>query len=270
MTEFADMHTHTYLCNHADGEPAEYLAAARKQNLAFLGVSDHFPAPDGYDAMYRMMPLQYDIYRNIVQELKRSAAGFGDIEVLYGTEFDYVPGRMKEVCDAVSREDFDYTIGSIHYIDSFAFDDPAKKAEWLTRGVDELWDRYFELLGEFVNGFEFDIIGHCDLPKKFSYRHSSGSYTLKRMRAVFEIASRKGMCLELNTSGLRREAREIYPSLPLLRQAFEAGMNITFGSDSHTPSDVGRDFSLARELALAAGYRTVYAIRRHGLVEFVL
>jgi histidinol-phosphatase (PHP family) len=37
--------------------------------------------------------------------------------------------------------------------------------------------------------------------------------------------------------------------------AAEAGVPLTFGSDSHDPNDVGRDFEKAVALALGAGYR---------------
>ena len=52
----ADLHTPPALCKHASGAPEEYLAAALKAGLAFWGVSDHFPAPAGYDAAFRMDP----------------------------------------------------------------------------------------------------------------------------------------------------------------------------------------------------------------------
>lgn len=265
--QLADLHTHTYLCNHASGAPDEYLAAAKSKNLSYFGISDHFPAPDGYDAKYRMMMLEYDIYRSIVNDLKEKSSAIGGPEVLYGTEFDYVPGRMKEVCDALSREDFDYTIGSIHYIGDFAFDDPDKIAEWHTRGIDETWARYTELLCEFIHGFNFEILGHADLPKKFGFKHSNDAFVLKKMRAVFEMASRKGICLELNTAGLRREAKEIYPSLDILKEAFASGMGITFGSDAHSPTDVAADFDKARDLAEAAGYRSHFVFKKKTPVE---
>ncbi|MBU4460741.1 MAG: hypothetical protein KJ579_09245, partial [Verrucomicrobia bacterium] len=68
-----------------------------------------------------------------------------------------------------------------------------------------------------------------------------------------------GMSVELNTAGLRRAAREIYPSPLLLAMAHERGIPILFGSDAHQPGDVGRDFDLAVALAREVGY-TGYAV----------
>jgi len=49
--------------------------------------------------------------------------------------------------------------------------------------------------------------------------------------------------------------KEIYPSLDALKIYQKAGVPITFSSDSHDPSDVGRDYDQAVALALAAGYK---------------
>ncbi|MBR3506284.1 MAG: PHP domain-containing protein, partial [Lentisphaeria bacterium] len=68
-TPRADLHTHTALCKHASGTPEEYLAAARKAGLAYWGVSDHFPAPAGYDAAFRMAPDDLPRYFGILDSL---------------------------------------------------------------------------------------------------------------------------------------------------------------------------------------------------------
>jgi histidinol-phosphatase (PHP family) len=73
------------------------------------------------------------------------------------------------------------------------------------------------------------------------------------------------MALDVNTSGLRRPAKEIYPSLRILRMARSMGIGITFGSDAHEPSRVGDAFAEARAHAKAAGYTHFrrYAGRRY-------
>ena len=87
------------------------------------------------------------------------------------------------------------------------------------------------------------------------------------MRSVFEIAADKGICLELNSAGLRYKVHEIYPSLHLLKMARQAGMRITFGSDAHKPADVGADFAAALELAKAAGYGSHVVFRKRAAHE---
>ena len=73
----ADLHTHTALCRHASGAPEEYLAAALKAGLAYWGVSDHFPAPAGYDAAFRMAPDELPQYFEILDSLRAAANNAG-------------------------------------------------------------------------------------------------------------------------------------------------------------------------------------------------
>jgi histidinol-phosphatase (PHP family) len=69
-----------------------------------------------------------------------------------------------------------------------------------------------------------------------------------------EAVRASGGAIELNTAGLRKECREIYPSEKILRLARDRGVPITFGSDAHAPEEVGMNFTEALQLARTAGY----------------
>ncbi len=254
MSMLADLHTHTSLCKHASGSPEDYLAAAAKAGLSFLGVSDHCPWPEGFDPNWRMNCSQFREYSRLVASLKEKAAST-PVKVLYGVEMDWVPGRMDEVWSNLASEPFDYLIGSVHYLDGFPMDDPSAKARWLERGgPDAIWLLYADSLCEFLEEGGFDIIGHLDLPKKFAFYPSTLDPFHARMADALSIAASKGIAIELNTAGLRKEAREIYPSRKLLRMAYEADVKICFGSDAHSPFEVGYAFDKAVAEAKAAGY----------------
>jgi histidinol-phosphatase (PHP family) len=47
-----DLHNHTPLCNHAEGEMDEYVQKAIEAKSLFFGFSDH--APMNLDQEYRM------------------------------------------------------------------------------------------------------------------------------------------------------------------------------------------------------------------------
>jgi histidinol-phosphatase (PHP family) len=98
----------------------------------------------------------------------------------------------------------------------------------------------------------FEIIGHTDLPKKFGHRPTKDCTPLYEK---FLTAAKNNTCaIELNTAGLRKDCREIYPSRDILQLAFERDVPITFGSDAHSPEEVGMNFAEAIQLARAAGY----------------
>ena len=115
-----------------------------------------------------------------------------------------------------------------------------------------MWIEYLELVGDAAETGAFTILGHLDLAKKFGYRPSR-LLTAELDRLVERVA-RAGVLVEINTAGLHKPVGEAYPAPHILERLCAAGVNITFGSDAHRPSEVGRDFAHAAELARAAGY----------------
>jgi histidinol-phosphatase (PHP family) len=61
---------------------------------------------------------------------------------------------------------------------------------------------------------------------------------------------------------LRKPVGEIYPSSLIVSLARERDIPICFGSDAHSPRDVGRDFSAALGLARNAGYSHYFKIKK--------
>jgi len=99
----------------------------------------------------------------------------------------------------------------------------------------------------------FNIIAHADLVKKFGHRPTQD--LTKEVQKTAEAFKKAGVAIEINTSGLRKPVKEIYPTLEDLKVYCAAGVPITFGSDSHAPSEVAMDFDKAVDLAKAAGYK---------------
>ena len=62
---------------------------------------------------------------------------------------------------------------------------------------------------------------------------------------TMKVIAEQNLCLEINTSGLRKPVREIYPAEAILALAKEFHIPLTLGSDAHSPADVARDFDKA-------------------------
>ncbi len=248
-----DYHVHTYLCKHATGTPKEYVESAIRSGLSEIGFSDHCPWPAGFDPRYRMLANEFPDYRKLIADLKQQ---FPQIKIRYGLEVDWVPGRMDEVFGNLKEEKFDYLIGSVHYTDEFPFDNPEIEHEWKKDSglADRVWTRYLEIVMEMVRSGEFNILGHFDLPKKFGYYHSSMDKIHKIVEKIFDEAVRHSMAIEINTSGLRKPVKEMYPSPKILKLARKSGLLLTLGSDSHAPNEIAANFADAVRLAKSAGY----------------
>jgi histidinol-phosphatase (PHP family) len=245
-----DYHMHTPLCRHAAGEPVEYARHALKIGLAEIGFSDHSPMrQDDFDD-WRMRNDQLDEY---VEKVRQARRDFPQLTIRLALEVDYLPGQEDWILELAARHPWDYLIGSVHYVsDSWAVDNPYKLSEWASRDTFEVWSAYFDRLTWAAESGLFDIIGHADLPKKFGHRPTQNCTPL--YERFLAAAKRHHCAIELNTAGLRKDCREIYPSRGFTQLALQNGVPITFGSDAHAPEEVGLGFAEAVQLARQAGY----------------
>ena len=246
-----DYHMHTPLCRHAVGEPADYARRAVALGLSEIGFSDHSPMrQDDFDN-WRMNFSQLDEY---VAKVRLAQKTFPQLTIRLALEVDYLPGHEDWIRELAARQPWDYFIGSVHYVsDSWDIDNPAKLSEWKKRDAFEVWQVYFERLAAAAESGLFEIIGHCDLPKKFGFRPKQDCTPL--YKKFLDAAKKSGCAIELNTAGLRKDCKEIYPSRDILRLAFQKGVPITFGSDAHAPAEVGLNFADAVQLARETGYQ---------------
>jgi histidinol-phosphatase (PHP family) len=246
----ADLHMHTPLCRHAVGEPLEYARRAVELGLSEIGFSDHSPMPrDDFDN-WRMFDRQLDEY---VAKVRLAQKEFPQLSIKLALEVDYLPGQENWIRQLAARHPWDYFIGSVHYVsETWDIDNPAKLSEWKKRDPFEVWSAYFNWLTLAAESKLFDIIGHADLPKKFGIRPQQSCTALyEKFLSTVALAD---CAIELNTAGLRKDCREIYPCRELVEMAFAKNVPITFGSDAHAPEEVGMNFAEAVELARSAGY----------------
>lgn len=248
----ADYHMHTPLCRHAAGEPTELAAHAESIGLREIGFSDHNPMPrDDFDN-WRMLKSDLPAYVDQVEQARRDHPG---LLIKLALEVDFVPGYESWVRDLSSICAWDYLIGSVHYVsDSWAIDNPQEISKWKSRDPFEVWSAYFDRLTMAAESGLFDIIGHADLCKKFSFYPRQDCIPL--FTRFLKAAKKNNVAIELNTAGLRKECHEIYPSPAFLKLANKIGVPITFGSDAHAPTEVGMNLPEALQAARDAGYNS--------------
>ena len=246
----ADYHMHTPLCHHAKGEPWELAAQAVQKGLSEIGFSEHNPMiRDDWDD-WHMVRNDLELY---VANVEKARQDVPDLQIKLALETDYIPGHEAWVRELREQADFDYFIGSVHYItDTFDIDNPNKKDLWERGDVNAIWEAYFERLAQAASSGLYDIIGHADLCKKFNYLPSKDPQPW--YRHFLEAARDHDVAIEINTAGLRKDCQEMYPCPDLLVMAQQMGVALTFGSDAHAPNEVGSDFEGAVALARQAGY----------------
>ncbi len=244
-----DYHTHTRLCRHASGEIRDYVLSAINKNFKEIGVSDHMPLPDGFDPEHRMSVDEFKTYKqwydSVVEE-------FGDkIKIKFGIEAEFIEEKIDFIKEFVLNGKFDYVIGSLHFIGDWNIASHREAWKWDGRDVNEVYESYYKTVKKLVSSGIFDIVGHFDMIKKFGHRSDKNFEEL--VREILKIVKECGLCVEINTSGLRHKVGEIYPSIWILEIVKEYEIPLTLGSDAHDPNDVGKGFEVAYQLIQTYG-----------------
>jgi histidinol-phosphatase (PHP family) len=235
-----DMHNHTTLCKHASGSVEEFVLKAIKNGTKYFGFSDH--APMNFDENYRMSFGEVKFYEKTILHAKSKFQE--NIEILLGYEVDFLDNLVDETM--INRK-VDYFIGSVHFLNSWGFDNPEFIGEYKNKDIDKIWEEYFEAIEKMAKSGLFDIVGHIDLMKVFKFLPKKDIRILAK-NAIKQI-KKANMTIELNSAGLRKPIGEIYPSQEILELIKDHDITITFGSDAHKPEDVGFGSEKVLEIA---------------------
>ena len=238
-----DLHMHTV---YSDGEntPEEMILSAIEKELKTIGISDH--SYTFFDTSYCMQ--EEDIPRFIAEMRYLRAAYYDRIHVLCGVEQDYY--------SEYPTDDFDYAIGSVHYLKCGENYVPVDETpEFLTEAVEKyyggdiyaLCEAYFRTVADVVNKTGCDIIGHFDLIAKFSERHSLFDEHHPRYVAAWQAAVdallQYDVPFEINfgavASGYRTRP---YPSDEIIAYIRERGGRFVLSSDAHCAANVAYGF----------------------------
>jgi histidinol-phosphatase (PHP family) len=259
-----DFHSHTTLCGHAVGTPDEYIEQAIRKGIRIFGFSDHAPLPDEMREGVTMSIAQTEAYISMIEEKREDYKGKIEIRIAFEVDFPLLDSFDRRY---LTDPRLDYLIGSCHLLGTWPVDHSAYKDQYEIRGVDVIYSEYYDSLLKCAESGYFNIIGHFDLTKKFGYRptHDFSS----KIRAVAKAAAHNNTAVELNTSGLRKPVKEIYPTAQIVQILFEENTPVTLGSDAHTPEDVGADFDKAIAVLKKTGYKRIASFekRRMTLIE---
>jgi histidinol-phosphatase (PHP family) len=152
-------------------------------------------------------------------------------------------------------------LGSVHVLQAdnffFAFDD-RRFLDFYNHfgGIDNLYIKYYETLRKMLDSssFDFDIVTHFDLPKKYNKRSQNRDKVEKEVDKTLKLIKEKDKTIEINTSGLRKEVEEIYPSDSIIQKIYELNIPIILGSDAHDPGEVAYRFKSTIEKLKNIGF----------------
>jgi len=238
-----NFHMHTTWCD-GKNSPEDMIRAAVAKGFSSVGFSSHAMLPMGEPG--NLSPETAPCY---FKEIRALAAKWKDkINVLCGVEADYIPGASVPDRRSYAHLAPDYVIGSIHNVVKDGKRCPVDHApSILENGIAELFGGdskafvcdYFAQEREMVARFDFDVVGHPDLVRKFNLKHpyfdETASWYQEELRLTADAIAASGKIVEVNTGAISRGwLTDAYPS-PFFRQLLrERGVKFILSSDAHS------------------------------------
>ncbi len=249
LSGFTDYHVHTPLCRHAQGWPLEMAQKALALGLDELGFADHNPMPSLFDD-WRMLREELPQYLASIEDVR---ARLPQLPIRLGLEMDYLDGCQSWWEELRSAASWDFWIGSVHYLgDGFEVDNPKYLSRYRDQDPEEIWTAYWARYEECIRSGWFDFMAHPDLPKKFGFVPKGD---LRRFyEGSIQALVDTGLAYEVNTAGLRKDCRELYPARGFVALAKEAGVPVLINSDAHAVEELGAGFEATVEMLREVGY----------------
>lgn len=251
-----DYHIHSTHSLDATASVAGMCARAIELGLAEIAFAEHVDNNPLDDCFGRFDP------RAFSGEIEQAGRRFGDrLRILKGVELGEPHLYPREIGELLSRSAFEVVIGAVHWIgDTIISIDAFSHLD-----VEALYHRYFDEVLKTAEQSDIDVLAHIDLVKRFGVKYL-GPFHVEPFRgqieAVLRTIIRRGIALEVNTSGLRQPCREPFPGPEILALYRELGGHlVTMGSDAHTPEHLGSGLAEALEMIRAAGFESVTSYR---------
>ncbi len=243
-----------------------YLAAAAARGIGELGVSEHV-----YRFGAALELWQHPLWlENANDDLDQYCEFVRATPLRLGIECDFIPGAEERTRELLAARDFDYVVGSVHFVgDGDAALDHKGFDIWEPSGdPEEIWRRYFEGFEAAARSGLFDILAHPDLVKVWGRERPLPAGDLRRFyEPAVEAIVAGGAAVELSTAGIRKPVGELYPARAFAELCVEADVPFALSSDAHLPEQVGFEYGTAVEFlrSLGVGEISVFERRRRRL-----
>lgn len=264
----ANFHTHTTFCD-GKNTPEEIVRHAIEKGFSAIGFSGHCRTE--FDLRYCMKDTA-----GYIREINRLKEAYqGKIRIFLGVEEDaFAP---------VNRADFDYIIGSAHYLhirDHYLpVDSGPDYFEACVNACDgnilAFVEHYYKDFCAYILKRKPDVIGHFDLITKYDELQNGRLSSNSRYWEIAEKYMRKAMesdaIFEVNSGGIARGLRtSTYPCERLLRLLKKQDGKVILSSDSHNVDTLGFYFAEIKQLLRDVGFQYTYTLGENGFEKVAL
>lgn len=276
-----DMHTHTFLCGHAEIVlPRMYHHVGDQLGYKAMAFCCHNPFPgDNITRNYRMAMSDFSIFLKLYENEKAFCKQhFPDLKLLLAMEVDWVPDDHAASTNFVEKylKGFDYVIGSLHFYECIGVRRPKTSED---PNLDFVRKYYSEWCLAFESGV-FQIMAHMDFFKVITgipWARRNIDKTLPIIQAALERfrdnnkrREKQGLepiVIEVNT-GAPQYGDDFLPSDYILRVIVGMNIPICISSDCHQAVEVGRYFGTALQFLKEIGFTELCYFEKRKLYKY--
>ena len=239
----------------------EFITQAMDRGIEEIYFLEHTHLFEECRSLYNEMA-EYNLYQNQWFEKKQKQMcpiskyiSFVDsikgekfpIKLKFGLEVCYSPEHERDIEKIKSLYSFDFLVGSIHFIDGWAFSH--LKQRWDKKDYDlrKLYTRYYEVMYELIQSKLFSGLAHPNSLQCFG-AYPEGDFSNEYDRIARALKA-NGMYVE-DSSGLAINYgdSELGMNKEMLKYMKLYEVPIITASDAHYPKDVGK---LIKEMMLS-------------------
>lgn len=248
-----------------------FFEAAEKRGLSEIGISEHthtFPEfeslyyddlilDDSFVGEFQKKWLKSNKFKHTLEDY------FSFMAKLRGLGYNVKTGievcnfqnqaKVKEILD---KYDFDYVIGSIHFLKGWAYDSSEIMSEWENHSLEEIYEWYVQEVEHLCASGLYDLLGHPFNIRLF--KHIPDFDVTPYLIRAAEALKKAGMGIDVNTGTYYRyPIAEISPYPDFMKIAAQYGLPAITSSDAHQPGDCGSYNDEAREYLRSFGYKEI-------------
>lgn len=183
-------------------------------------------------------------YTDFINDMKKLKF---PIKIKFGLEVCYSPQHEKDIEDIKNVYPFDFLVGSIHFIDGWAFSHRRQLWRKEDYDLDKLYNRYYGLMYELVHSNLFSGLAHPNSLQCFG-AYPIGNYDAEYKRIAKELKKNNMYIEESSGLAINYGNTELGMNVNMLRAMIQQNVQILTASDAHVPQDVGKYISEMNKL----------------------
>lgn len=252
-----DSHNHSTQSPDGKNTLREMAEKAAELGIEHYTVTDHLEINKFYDKEFlyeEPVKQSSQLLPDLIKEFKDK------VDIHYGVELGQPLHDIELTNRMLKNYEYEFIIGSCHMVKGW---DDFYYLDYKKNDPHYLMKLYFEELLEMAEWGKFDVLGHLTYPLRYIEGDFGIKIDMDRYTAIIEkiftTLIKKGMGIEINTSGLREKIGVTLPSEKYVKLYRELGGEIiTIGSDAHCVENLGKGIQEGIQIAKNCGFDKIY------------